>query len=56
MTTYAHNSRVLVNEGDTVERGQVIASAGQTGSVDRPQVHFEIRNGVTPVDPNSYLR
>ncbi|MHA6289167.1 peptidoglycan DD-metalloendopeptidase family protein [Maricaulis sp. CAU 1757] len=56
VTAYAHNSRIMVREGDNVERGQVIATAGDTGSVDRPQVHFEIRNGVTPVDPNSYLR
>lgn len=56
VTAYAHNSRLLVREGDQVSQGQVIAEAGATGSVDRPQVHFEIRNGVTPVDPMSYLR
>ena len=56
VTAYAHNSRILVREGDQVERGQVIAAAGDTGSVDRPQVHFEIRNGVNPVNPMSYLR
>jgi murein DD-endopeptidase MepM/ murein hydrolase activator NlpD len=56
VTAYAHNSRLLVREGDQVSQGQVIAEAGSTGSVDRPQVHFEIRNGVNPVDPMSYLR
>lgn len=56
VTAYAHNSRLLVREGDQVSQGQVIAEAGATGSVDRPQVHFEIRNGVNPVDPMSYLR
>ncbi len=56
VTAYAHNSRLLVREGDQVSQGQVIAEAGDTGSVDRPQVHFEIRNGVNPVDPMSYLR
>ena len=52
VTAYAHNSRLLVSEGDQVSQGQVIAEAGSTGSVDRPQVHFEIRNGVNPVDPD----
>ena len=56
VTAYAHNSRLLVREGDQVSQGQVIAEAGSSGSVDRPQVHFEIRNGVNPVDPMSYLR
>jgi murein DD-endopeptidase MepM/ murein hydrolase activator NlpD len=56
VTAYAHNSRLMVREGDQVSQGQVIAEAGSSGSVDRPQVHFEIRNGVNPVDPMSYLR
>lgn len=55
VTAYAHNSRLLVREGDQISRGQVIAQAGATGTVDRPQVHFEIRSGVNPVDPMSYL-
>ena len=56
VTAYAHNSRLLVSEGDQVSQGQVIAEAGATGSVDRAQVHFEIRNGVNPVDPMRYLQ
>lgn len=55
VTAYAHNSRLLVREGDQISRGQIIAQAGATGTVDRPQVHFEIRSGVNPVDPMSYL-
>jgi murein DD-endopeptidase MepM/ murein hydrolase activator NlpD len=38
-----------------VKRGQVIAKAGKTGSVDQPQVHFELRQGSKPVDPLPYL-
>jgi murein DD-endopeptidase MepM/ murein hydrolase activator NlpD len=34
-----------------VQRGQVIARVGQSGSVDRPQLHFEIRKGKRAVDP-----
>ena len=56
VTAYAHNSRLLVAEGDRVEQDQLIAEAGSTGSVDTPQVHFEIRRGVTPEDPMGHLQ
>jgi len=56
VTAYAHNSRLLVAEGDRVEPGQLIAEAGSTGSVDTSQVHFEIRRGVTPEDPMGHLQ
>ena len=55
VTAYAHASDILVKRGETVKRGQVIAHAGQTGSVTSPQLHFEIRKGATPVDPAQYL-
>ena len=55
VTAYAHNSTLDVKKGDTVKRGQVIAKAGQTGSVTSPQVHFEIRKGSQPVDPSQHL-
>jgi murein DD-endopeptidase MepM/ murein hydrolase activator NlpD len=56
VTAYAHNSRLLVREGDQVTRGQAIAAAGSSGTVDATQVHFEIRRGVNPEDPMRYLR
>lgn len=55
VTAYANNSRLRVREGETVEAGQIIAEAGSTGSVDSPQLHFEIRRGVTPEDPLRHL-
>ncbi len=55
MTAYAHNEVLLVNRGDTVRRGQVIARVGQTGNVTTPQLHFEIRKGTQAVDPEQYL-
>ncbi len=55
VTAYAHNSEVLVHKGETVKRGQVISKAGQTGGVASPQLHFEIRQGSTPVDPTQHL-
>lgn len=55
VTAYAHNEQLMVKRGDKVQRGQVIAKAGRTGSVDQPQVHFELRQGSKPVDPVPFL-
>ena len=55
VTAYAHADRLLVARGDFVAKGQVIGYAGTSGDVTSPQLHFEIRNGVTPVDPERYL-
>jgi len=55
ITAYAHAERIDVQRGERVSRGQVIGSAGETGDVTEPQVHFEIRVGTRPVDPTSYL-
>lgn len=55
MTAYGHNSTVLVKRGQKVRRGQVIARAGSSGNVDRPQLHFEIRKRRRAVDPLRYL-
>jgi murein DD-endopeptidase MepM/ murein hydrolase activator NlpD len=55
VTAYAHAKELLVKRGDQIKRGQIIAKSGQTGSVDAPQVHFEIRKGPSPVDPMPFL-
>ena len=55
VTAYAHASEILVKRDEPVKRGQVIAKAGQTGSVASPQLHFEIRKGSTPIDPMPFL-
>ena len=55
VTAYAHASELLVNRGDKVERGQIIARAGATGSVTQPQLHFELRKGQKPIDPKPFL-
>ena len=51
VSAYAHNKELLVKRGQTVRKGDLIARAGQTGSVTSPQVHFELRKGAKPVDP-----
>ena len=55
VTAYAHAKELLVKRGDTVKRGDIIAKAGQTGSVSSPQLHFEVRKGATAMDPVKYL-
>ncbi len=55
ITAYAHNQELLVKQGRKVSRGEAIARVGQTGGVDRPQTHFEIRHGEKAINPNKHL-
>ena len=55
VTAYGNNGELDVKRGDKVKRGQIIAKSGDTGNVNSPQLHFELRKGSTPVDPTSYL-
>ncbi len=55
ITLYAHNSAVLVKDGDRVEAGTPIAKVGQTGRTTGPHLHFEVREGTRPRDPLPYL-
>lgn len=54
LSVYAHNSKMLVSEGQTVTKGQKIAEIGNTDT-DRPKLHFEIRREGKPVDPEKFL-
>ncbi|HAT4145512.1 TPA: peptidoglycan DD-metalloendopeptidase family protein [Clostridium perfringens] len=55
-TIYGHNSQLLVNEGDHVKQGQVIAKSGTTGNSTGPHCHWELRVNGTPVDVAPSLR
>ncbi len=55
MTAYAHLDGMIVSKGATVRSGQAIGTVGQTGSVDSPQLHFEIRRGTEALNPEPYL-
>ena len=52
---YAHNSALKVHKGDHVSQGMQIALLGNTGHSTGPHVHFEIREGDTPVNPRTVL-
>ncbi|WP_206074875.1 peptidoglycan DD-metalloendopeptidase family protein [Marinobacter litoralis] len=54
LSAYAHNRKILVQEGEGVKAGQVIAELGSSGT-DKPMLHFEIRKNGNPVDPSRYL-
>lgn len=54
-SVYGHAGRIIVTRGQAVKRGQTIALSGDTGFADRPELHFELRQGRTPVDPLSKL-
>ena len=55
ITRYAHNSRVSVTVGDTVERGQAIAVVGSTGRSTGPHVHFEVLKDGRQIDPMAFI-
>ena len=54
LSAYAHNSQILVKEGQAVMKGQKIAEMGDTDA-DQVKLHFEIRRLGKPVDPTKYL-
>jgi murein DD-endopeptidase MepM/ murein hydrolase activator NlpD len=55
VSAYANNGELDVKRGQQVKRGQIIAKSGDSGNVNSPQLHFELRKGSTPVDPTQYL-
>jgi len=55
-TLYAHNSELLVRQGDAIRRGQSIAKVGATGSLSGPCLYFEIRKKDQPLNPTDWLR
>jgi septal ring factor EnvC (AmiA/AmiB activator) len=53
---YAHASDILIKTGDAVSGGQVIAKVGDSGSLEGPQLYFELRHKGKPQDPLAWLR
>jgi murein DD-endopeptidase MepM/ murein hydrolase activator NlpD len=54
-TIYGHNSRIVVNVGQSVRKGQIISYLGSTGRSTGPHVHYEVRVKGTAVDPIGFL-
>jgi murein hydrolase activator len=55
-TLYAHVADIHVKEADDVRQGQWIGTVGDTGSLDGPRLHFEVRYQGRPLDPAEWLR
>lgn len=55
VTRYAHASKLHVEVGDIVEKGQLIANVGSTGRSTGPHLHFEVRMAGHPLDPTLFL-
>lgn len=50
-TLYAHFDKILVSEGQTVRRGEIVGAMGRTGRATGVHLHFEIRKDRGPIDP-----
>jgi septal ring factor EnvC (AmiA/AmiB activator) len=55
-TLYGHAAEIRVAEGDEIAQGQVIATVGETGSLQGPRLYFEVRHQGKPQDPADWLR
>ena len=55
-TAYAHLDKLLVKKGEIIKTGDIIASIGATGNVDKSQLHFQVRKSSKPLDPMKFLK
>ncbi|WP_020072477.1 M23 family metallopeptidase [Faecalispora sporosphaeroides] len=53
---YGHCSKILVNKGDRVQKGQIIAYIGSSGDSTGPHLHFEIRKNGVPINPQQFFK
>jgi len=56
MSLYAHNDGLLKSVGNTVRRGDTLASVGNSGGQGRSGLYFELRQNGTPVNPTTWLQ
>jgi len=55
-TVYAHAEELFALKGDIVEKGEVVATVGDTGSMIGPSLHFEVRHRGKPMDPLKWIK
>lgn len=55
MTKYAHTSKVYVQKGQKIKRGEKIAAIGSTGRSTGPHLHYQVEVAGKPVDPESFI-
>jgi septal ring factor EnvC (AmiA/AmiB activator) len=55
-TVYAHAEELFASKGDTIDKGDVVATVGDSGSMIGPSLHFEIRHHGKPVDPLEWIK
>ncbi|HCW92290.1 MAG TPA: peptidase M23, partial [Flexistipes sinusarabici] len=55
VTRYGHNSKILVNVGDRVKKGEVISKVGNTGRSTGPHCHYEVLINGIPVNPLKFI-
>lgn len=55
VTVYGNASKLSVQRGQKVKRGEELGATGMTGNATTPKLHFEVRKNSTPVDPSKYL-
>jgi murein DD-endopeptidase MepM/ murein hydrolase activator NlpD len=52
---YSHNQEILLNAGDIIKKGQIVALSSNFGRSTGPHVHFEIHKNGRIIDPASYI-
>jgi murein DD-endopeptidase MepM/ murein hydrolase activator NlpD len=55
-TTYAHLSRAIIDKYEKVKQGDIIGYVGNNGRSQKAELHFAVRDGNTPLDPETFLR
>ena len=56
VTAYAHTDTIKVHKGQTVNKGSIIGTVGNSGGIGTPQLHFETRAGKKALNPQAYLK
>ncbi len=54
-TLYAHLSKILIDIGEKVKKGQIVGQVGDSGGVSSTRLHFEVRVEGKPTDPMNWL-